>query len=98
MVGEIFIKRVLRLVATHCIFLLIFTLPLRGLGRHSKCGASFIVTAVSRGALFPLRLGSITDILSSNTQHAFFIPLIRFLIAFTFPVYLNVFKAKSLDG
>jgi fucose permease len=65
---------------------------------NSKRGASFIVTAVSRGALFPLILGSITDTLISNTQRAFFIPLIRFVIAFTFPVYLNVFKAKSLDG
>jgi MFS transporter, FHS family, L-fucose permease len=81
-----------------CVFPLIFTLSLRGLGRHSKRGASFIVAAVSGGALFPPVLGSVADALGGNTQHAFFIPLIGFVIAFTFPVYLNMFKAKSLDG
>ncbi|TVY67366.1 L-fucose-proton symporter [Lachnellula suecica] len=81
-----------------CIFPLIFTLSLRGLGRHSKRGASFIVAAVSGGALFPPVLGVVADKLNGNTQHAFFIPLIGFVIAFSFPVYLNVFKAKTLDG
>jgi FHS family L-fucose permease-like MFS transporter len=81
-----------------CVFPLIFTLSLRGLGRQSKRGASFIVAAVSGGALFPPVLGIVADALGGNTQHAFFIPLIGFVIAFTFPVYLNVFKAKSLDG
>jgi FHS family L-fucose permease-like MFS transporter len=81
-----------------CVFPLIFTLSLRGLGRHSKRGASFIVAAVSGGALFPPVLGVVADKLGGNTQHAFFIPLIGFVIAFTFPVYLNVFKAKTLDA
>ncbi|RDW79424.1 putative L-fucose permease [Coleophoma cylindrospora] len=81
-----------------CIFPLIFTLSLRGLGRHSKRGASFIVAAVSGGALFPPVLGAVADALGGNTQHAFFIPLIGFVIAATFPIYLNLFKAKTLDG
>ncbi|KAG9237918.1 putative L-fucose-proton symporter [Amylocarpus encephaloides] len=81
-----------------CIFPLIFTLSLRGLGRHSKRGASFIVAAVSGGALFPPVLGAVADALGGNTQHAFFIPLIGFVIAFTFPVYLNLFKRKTLDA
>ncbi|CAG8980349.1 hypothetical protein HYALB_00011453 [Hymenoscyphus albidus] len=79
-------------------FPLIFTLSLRGLGRHSKRGASFIVAAVSGGALFPPVLGVVADNLGGNTQLAFFIPLIGFVIAWTFPLYLNVFKAKSLDA
>ncbi|KAH8647441.1 putative L-fucose-proton symporter [Tricladium varicosporioides] len=81
-----------------CIFPLIFTLSLRGLGRHSKRGASFIVAAVSGGALFPPVLGAVADALGGNTQHAFFIPLIGFVIAWTFPLYLNLFKRKSLDA
>jgi FHS family L-fucose permease-like MFS transporter len=43
-------------------------------------------------------LGTVADALGGITQHAFFIPLIGFVITWTFPVYLNVFKAKSLDG
>lgn len=81
-----------------CCFPLIFTLSLRGLGRHSKRGASFIVAAVSGGALFPPILGTVADALGGNTQHAFFVPLIGFVIAMTFPIYLNIFKAKSLDA
>jgi FHS family L-fucose permease-like MFS transporter len=79
-----------------CVFPLIFTLSLRGLGRHSKRGASFIVAAVSGGALFPPVLGTVADHI--GTQKAFFIPLIGFVIAWSFPIYLNVFKGKSLDG
>ncbi|KAH7311069.1 putative L-fucose-proton symporter [Rhexocercosporidium sp. MPI-PUGE-AT-0058] len=81
-----------------CVFPLIFTLSLRGLGRHSKRGASFIVAAVSGGALFPPVLGAVADALGGNTQKAFFIPLIGFAIAITFPIYLNIFKRKTLDG
>ncbi|KAG4425344.1 hypothetical protein IFR04_001494 [Cadophora malorum] len=81
-----------------CVFPLIFTLSLRGLGRHSKRGASFIVAAVSGGALFPPVLGAVADALDGNTQKAFFIPLIGFVIAITFPIYLNIFKRKTLDG
>lgn len=81
-----------------CCFPLIFTLSLRGLGRHSKRGASFIIAAVSGGALFPPVLGSVADAFDGNTQRAFFVPLIGFCIAWTFPLYLNLFKGKSLDG
>jgi MFS transporter, FHS family, L-fucose permease len=43
-------------------------------------------------------LGSVADVLHGNTQHAFFIPLIGFVIAFIFPAYLDICKTKSLDG
>jgi len=81
-----------------CIFPLIMTLSLRGLGRHSKRGASILVAAVSGGALFPPVLGVVADALGGNTQKAFFIPLIGFAIAFLYPLYLNIFKRKSLDA
>jgi FHS family L-fucose permease-like MFS transporter len=81
-----------------CVFPLIFTLSLRGLGRHSKRGASFLVAAVSGGALFPPVLGTVADAMGGNMNHAMFVPLVGFVFAATFPVYLNLFKAKSLDG
>lgn len=81
-----------------CIFPLIMTLSLRGLGRHSKRGASILVAAVSGGALFPPVLGVVADSFGGNTQKAFFIPLIGFAIAFTYPLYLNIFKRRSLDA
>lgn len=79
-----------------CVFPLIFSISMRGLGRHSKRGASFLVAAVSGGALYPPLLGLAGDNL--GMQKAFFVPLIGFTIAWTFPIYLNLFKRKTLDG
>ena len=79
-----------------CIYPTIFTLALRGLGRHTKRGASFIVSSVSGGAVFPPILGVVAD--ARNTQIAMCIPLIGFVISWSFPLYLNLFKGKELDG
>ncbi|KAK5019572.1 hypothetical protein LTR39_000287 [Cryomyces antarcticus] len=79
-----------------CIFPTIFTLSLRGLGRHTKRGASFLVSSVSGGAVFPPMLGAVAD--ARGTRIAMCIPLVGFLIAWSFPIYLNLFKAKELDG
>ncbi|KAF9698723.1 hypothetical protein EKO04_003091 [Ascochyta lentis] len=79
-----------------CIFPTIFTLSLRGLGRHTKRGASFLVASVSGGAVFPPMLGAVVD--ARNTRIAMSVPLAGFLIAYSFPVYLNLFKAKELDA
>lgn len=79
-----------------CIFPTIFTLSLRGLGRHTKRGASFLVASVSGGAVFPPMLGAVAD--RKGTRLAMCIPLAGFVIAWSFPVYLNLVKAKELDG
>jgi len=79
-----------------CIFPTIFTLSLRGLGRHTKRGASFLVASVSGGAVFPPMLGAVVD--AKNTRIAMCVPLAGFIIAYSFPVYLNLFKAKELDA
>ncbi|MCJ1407402.1 hypothetical protein MMC19_001473 [Ptychographa xylographoides] len=79
-----------------CIFPTIFTLSLRGLGRHTKRGASFIVSSVCGGAVFPPILGVVAD--ARNTQLAMVIPLVGFIVAWSFPMYLNLFKAEMLDG
>ncbi len=79
-----------------CIFPTIFTLSLRGLGRHTKRGASFLVSSVSGGAVFPPMLGAVAD--RKGTRLAMCIPLVGFVIAWSFPVYLNLVKARELDG
>ncbi|KAF2692044.1 glucose/galactose transporter [Lentithecium fluviatile CBS 122367] len=79
-----------------CIFPTIFTLSLRGLGRHTKRGASFLVASVSGGAVFPPILGAVVD--ARSTRVAMSVPLAGFLVAYSFPIYLNLFKAKELDA
>ncbi|OJD32341.1 glucose galactose transporter [Diplodia corticola] len=79
-----------------CIFPTIFTLSLRGLGRHTKRGASFIVASICGGAVVPAILGNVAD--RTGTRHAMVVPLAFFVVAWSFPIYLNVFKAKELDA
>jgi len=79
-----------------CIFPTIFTLSIRGLGRHTKRGSSWIVASVCGGALFP----SLTGLAADNmTYHkAMCVPLVGFFISFVFPIYLNTVCKKELDG
>ncbi|CAO2652194.1 Nn.00g004770.m01.CDS01 [Neocucurbitaria sp. VM-36] len=79
-----------------CIFPIIFALTLRGLGRHTKRGASFLVASVCGGAVVPVILGNVADRI--GTRHAMCIPLVFFFIAWSYPIYLNVYKGKELDA
>jgi len=76
----------------------IFTLSLRGLGRHTKRGGTFLVASVSGGAVFPPMLGAVADARGGDTQTAMVIPLVGFVIAWTFPLYLNLYQAQRLDN
>ncbi|EXJ53537.1 MFS transporter, FHS family, L-fucose permease [Cladophialophora psammophila CBS 110553] len=79
-----------------CIFPTIFTLSIRGLGRHTKRGSSWIVASVSGGALFPALTGLAAD---HMTYHkAMCVPLAGFFVSFIFPIYLNTVCKKELDG
>ncbi|KAI4603271.1 hypothetical protein KJ359_006064 [Pestalotiopsis sp. 9143b] len=80
-----------------CIFPTIFTLSIRGLGRHTKRGSSWIVAAVSGGALFPSLTGLLAD--HKGYHIAMAVPLIGFFIAFAYPIFLNINPWKrELDG
>ncbi|KAH7377731.1 L-fucose permease Glucose/galactose transporter-like protein [Pyrenochaeta sp. MPI-SDFR-AT-0127] len=79
-----------------CIFPIIFALTLRGLGRHTKRGASYLVSSVCGGAVGPVILGNVAD--KIGTRKAMCIPLIFFFVAWSYPIYLNMYKAKELDA
>ncbi|KAI8938625.1 hypothetical protein NX059_004497 [Plenodomus lindquistii] len=79
-----------------CIFPIIFALSLRGLGRHTKRGASFLVSSVCGGAVGPVILGNVAD--SIGTRKAMCIPLVFFAIAWSYPIYLNLYKGAELDA
>ena len=79
-----------------CVFPTIFTLSIRGLGRHTKRGSSWIVASVSGGALFPSLTGLVAD--HKGYHIAMCVPLVGFFVAFAFPVYLNTVCAGELDG
>jgi len=83
-------------------FATIFTLGLRGLGRHTKIGGSLIVAAISGGAVFPPMAGAVaTHLLKSNSKnayhHAMFVPMGGFIAAWVYPLYVNVFNKATMD-
>ena len=79
-----------------CVFPTIFTLSIRGLGRHTKRGSSWIVASVSGGALFPSLTGLVAD--HKGYHVAMCVPLVGFFVAFIFAIYLNTICAGELDG
>lgn len=60
-------------------FATIFTLGLRGLGRHTKFGGSLLVAAISGGMVFPPMTGAVTDRKGAHTAMA--IPMMGFILA-----------------
>ncbi|EWC44298.1 hypothetical protein DRE_01124 [Drechslerella stenobrocha 248] len=78
-----------------CCFPLIFTLAIKKLGRHTKLGASFLVSAISGGAVWPQILAQVAD--RKSTHFAIIVPFIGFVLAFSFPVYVNLFQRERMD-
>lgn len=79
-----------------CVFPTIFTLSIRGLGRHTKRGSSWIIAAVSGGALFPALTGLVAD--HKGYHIGMVVPLIGFFVSFVYPIFLNTVYKKELDG
>ncbi|KAK3305730.1 major facilitator superfamily domain-containing protein [Chaetomium strumarium] len=62
-----------------CCFATIFTLGLRGLGRHTKMGGSLLVAAISGGMVFPPMTGAVLD--ARNAHIAMAIPMMGYILA-----------------
>ncbi|CAM1503797.1 Fc.00g013880.m01.CDS01 [Cosmosporella sp. VM-42] len=76
-------------------FATIFTLGLRGLGRHTKLGGSLLVAAISGGMVFPPMTGAVND--RHNAHLAMVIPMMGYVLAYVYPVYVNIWNKKALD-
>ncbi len=62
-----------------CCFATIFTLGLRGLGKHTKMGGSLLVAAISGGMVFPPMAGAVLD--ARNAHVAMAIPMMGYILA-----------------
>jgi FHS family L-fucose permease-like MFS transporter len=59
----------------------IFSLGLKGLGKNTQQGSSFIVMGVVGGAVFPYFMGKIAN---TNVAHAYYLPIICYSVIFLF--------------
>ncbi|KAK4160098.1 Glucose/galactose transporter [Cladorrhinum sp. PSN259] len=78
-----------------CCFAIIFTLGLRGLGRHTKLGGSLLVAAISGGMVFPPMMGAVVDARDAHTAMA--IPMMGYILAWIYPLYVNVWNKEVMD-
>ncbi|KAJ6021307.1 hypothetical protein N7540_006811 [Penicillium herquei] len=76
-------------------FATIFSLSLRGLGRHTKLGGSLLVAAISGGMVFPPMMGAVVTNVSAHTSMA--IPMMGYILALSFPIYVNLYKRDVMD-
>lgn len=76
-------------------FATIFSLGLRGLGRHTKFGGSLLVAAVSGGMVFPAMTGAVVD--HVNAHIAMAIPMMGYVLAWVYPLYVNIWKRETMD-
>ncbi|KAJ9165116.1 Glucose galactose transporter [Coniochaeta hoffmannii] len=76
-------------------FATIFTLGLRGLGRHTKLGGSLLVAAISGGMVFPPMTGAVVDRHGAHTAMA--IPMMGYILAWIYPLYVNVWNRDVMD-
>ncbi|OKL63433.1 hypothetical protein UA08_01286 [Talaromyces atroroseus] len=79
-----------------CCFATIFSLSLRGLGRHTKRGGSFLVSAISGGMVFPPMMAAVID--DRNAHIAMAIPMMGYILAWIFPIYVNIYKRDIMDS
>ncbi|KAI1076007.1 glucose galactose transporter [Whalleya microplaca] len=76
-------------------FATIFTLGLRGLGRHTKFGGSLLVAAISGGMVFPPMTGAVVDRVNAHT--AMVIPMMGYVLAWIYPLYVNIWNRAVMD-
>lgn len=70
-------------------FPLIFAIGLRGLGRKTKQGASYLTAAASGGAIFPFVILAVHHTDHRTVQYSVCVIVALFAFGLLFPVYLN---------
>jgi len=68
---------------------LIFAIGLRGLGRKTKQGASYLTAAASGGAIFPFVMLAVQRLNHRTTQYSFCVVVALFAFGLLYPLYLN---------
>jgi len=68
---------------------LIFAIGLRGLGRKTKQGASYLTAAASGGAVFPFVMLAVQKIENRTVQSSYCVIVALFAFGMLYPAYLN---------
>lgn len=72
---------------------MIFAIGLRGLGRKTKQGASFLTAAASGGAVFPFVMLAVQRLNGESIQYSFCVIVALFAFGLLYPLHLNFVPA-----
>ncbi|KAI9359666.1 L-fucose transporter [Zopfochytrium polystomum] len=64
----------------------IFTLSMEDLGKHTRRGASFMISSLVGGAVFPVCIAAVGDA-TNTTARGMFLPMLGFLVVLVFALY-----------
>lgn len=76
------------------VFPLIYAIAIRGLGRKTKQGASYITAAASGGGVFPFVMYAVQRLDSKSVEYSYCVIVALYAFGSLFPIYLN-FVAKA---
>ena len=75
----------------------IFPMSLKGLGRHTKRGAAFLIMGIAGGAILPLIYGQVADMTNRQTAYVIMIPCYLYILYFAVKGHLVGYKeVKSI--
>ena len=73
-----------------------YSIALKGLGRHTKRGSLFLVTALAGGAIWVPATGAVAD--AAGVQKALCVPIGGISLGLGYAIFLNLYRRKQLDG
>ncbi|KAI9359664.1 L-fucose:H+ symporter permease [Zopfochytrium polystomum] len=74
----------------------IFTLAMEDLGKHTRRGASFMISSLVGGAIFPLCIASVGDA-TGTTARGMFLPMLGFLVVLFYALVGSKVPKKIAD-
>lgn len=72
----------------------IWPMSLKGLGRHTKRGAAYLIMGIAGGAIIPLIYGAIGDVMNLQSAYLLMIPCYLYILYFAVRGHLVGYKEK----
>ncbi len=73
----------------------IFPMSLKGLGRHTKQGAAFLIMGIAGGAILPLIYGQLADTTNRQMAYMIMIPCYLYILYFAIKGHLVGYKGQK---
>lgn len=76
----------------------IWPMSLKGLGRHTKRGAAYLIMGIAGGAILPLIYGAMGDVMNLQSAYILMIPCYLYILYFAVKGHLVGYKPQTPKG